>query len=59
MSEEMRGEAMDAVVTAVEKYADDMEVSVPPPQSCGGGWRRLGEEGRDVASGPKVLDGVF
>lgn len=55
----MRGEAMDAVVTAVEKYADDMEVSVPPPQSCGGGWRRLGEEGRDVASGPKVLDGVF
>jgi hypothetical protein len=26
MSEEMRGEAMDAVVTAVEKFADNMEV---------------------------------
>jgi len=26
MTEEMRGEAMDAVVTAVEKYAEDMEV---------------------------------
>ena len=26
MTEEMRGEAMDAVVTAVEKYSDNMEV---------------------------------
>ena len=27
MTEEMRGEAMDAVVTAVEKYAEDMEAA--------------------------------